>query len=276
MFRTTFFTLAMAAATAVCTSCGTDNRADGAAGMATDSVVVDTTVALDNGTGAPACRLSLSVKYLKGGRQAQTINDTLLRNGVLTPDYLSLTKERISPANAVDSFVRRFLADYREEYGRMYRSDREHADAYSYEYRVRTDVETNGKGILTYITTAYAASGTARATRQTVALNFNTKTGRMLRLGDIFVAGHEEGLKEAVTGQMLDDFGVDDMEELNAKSVFANTGVYVPENFIIGRDNITFIYCENEIACRDMGEIRVTLPLRTIRKLIRKDYEQHT
>lgn len=266
----------MAAAAAVCTSCGTDNRAGGAAGIATDSIVVDTAVALDNGAGAPACRLSLSVKYFRGGRQAQAINDTLLRNGVLTPDYLSLTKERMSPANAVDSFVRRFLAEYHEEYGRMYRSDREHADAYSYEYRVRTDVETNGKGILTYIATAYAASGTARATRQTVALNFNAATGRMLRLGDIFVAGHEEGLKEAVTEQILDDFGLDDMAQLKAKTVFAGTDVYVPENFIIGRDDITFIYCENEIAPRDMGEIRVTLPMRRLKKLIRKDYEQHT
>lgn len=274
MFRTSFFTVVIMFIACISVSCGRNTKATtDNLGMEIDSITVDTAVSLGNETNAPTCKINLSIKYFKGGKHARMINDTLLRNGVLTPDYLSLSNESLSPVHAVDSFVRRFLSDYREEYGRMYRSDREHAASYNYEYTVKTDVRSNGEDIMTYIASVYINGGGTQGTHQTLALNFNVKTGKMLRLSDIFVPGHEQGLKEAIVEQLYDDYDADNIEELNEKTIFANIDIYAPENFIIGEDDITFIYCENEIACRDMGEIRVTIPISDLKKLIRKDYE---
>jgi len=242
-------------------------------GIMTDSIVVDTAVSLGNGTDAPQCRISLSIQYIKEGPVAKVINDTLLRSGILSPDYLSLTQENIGAVQAVDSFIHRFTDDYKQVYGAMYRKDREHASSYNYEYKVKTAAESNRKNILTYTAAVYIYGGGAYGTNQTIAMNFDTRTGKKLRLEDIFVPGYEAGLQDLISEQLCDDHDADNIGELREKSIFAGTDVYISGNFIINSESITFIYCENEIACHDMGEIRVTVPLSDLRKIIRKDYE---
>lgn len=274
MLGKSFHTIVITVALCVAVSCGHGGKTGmDSIGMDIDSIVADTAVALGGGNGTPTCRLSLRIQYLKGGRQACAINDTLLRNGILIPDYLSLTDKAISPRHAVDSFIGRFIADYRREYGAMYSGDHEHAATYCYDYSVRTATESNRKNILTYIATEHIRSGETQGTRQTVAINFNAVTGKRLTLGDIFVPGHTERLKEIITERLLDDYDADNIGELNGKTIFAGIDVYASENFIIGRKDITFIYCENEIACRDIGEIRVKVPMSDLKKIIKKDYE---
>lgn len=274
MFKYSFYTIIALIACIIFIACSGGRNTDMSCFMMnTDSVVVDTAVTLDNANAAPQCRICITMKYLKGGKHAKTINDTLIRNGILTPDYLSLTDESISPAQAVDSFVKRFLEDYRNEYGKMYQSDKEHAQAYSYIYEIKTDMQCNRENTLTYIASVRMKSGDTQGTRQTIAMNFNTKTGRMIRLDDIFVPGHEEKLKEAVTRRMLDDNDAENMDELNDATIFAGIDVYVPDNFIINKNSLTFVYCENEVATRERGEIRVTVPLSDLKKIMKKEYE---
>ena len=42
------------------------------------------------------------------------------------------------------------------------------------------------------------------------------------------------------------------------KDIYLQTGIiYVPDNFIIEKDGISFIYCQDEIAPHEEGEIRI-------------------
>lgn len=242
-------------------------------GIEIDSIVKDTVVSLGNEVGASTCELSLNIKYLKGEKKAQEINDTLIRNGLLTPDYLSLTDEKLSVKQAVDSFINRFLADYINEYGKMYRKDKDHATSYNYKYQVKTSVESNREHIITYIASIYIHGGGTHGINQTIAMNFNTESGKRQKITDIFVPGYDEKLKNAIIEQLCDDRNCNNIDDLRSMSIFSGIDVYVPDNFIIDKNNITFIYCEDEIAYHDMGEIRITIPLSDIKDIIKKEYD---
>lgn len=237
-------------------------------GIEFDSVVVDTSLALVDGPNAPSCRVNLSLQYIKGGK-AQMINDTLIRSGLLMPDYLSLSHERIDFKAAVDSFVSRYLTDYKREYGPLYREDKEHGASYNCSYTVKTQTQSAGDDILNYIAGISTYGGGAYPVNQTLVLNFNMKTGHLIRLQDLFVPGYQETLKDLIAEQMMKKFKSEDMDELKKQAIFADGNIYVPENFMIGEDDITFIYCEDEVAPHAVGEIRLTFSKNDLRKILK-------
>lgn len=240
-------------------ACKSGNGQHRVAGFDIDSVVVDTLVALDGKKDAPACELSLHLCYLKGDEQAQRLNDTLLRAGILMPDYFSLNKEKLSVKELVDSFARRFTAEYLAEYGPLYRADKEHADAYRVQYRVKTQFEEKDDGIITNTANIYSYGGGAYGINQTIVLNIDTKSGKIVRLADILSEDGEEQAKNMVVEKLAKQFDVKTLEELQEKGIFANADVYLPENFILSRKTVTLIYGEDEIAPHAMGEIRVEM-----------------
>lgn len=275
MFKNFFIILTIIFACGMFFSCGNNGKEARMHedGIEIDSIVTDTIVSLGKETGAPTCELSLNIQYLKKGKKAKEINDTLIRSGVLTPDYLSLTQEQLTVKQAVDSFSNRFLADYVSEYGKMYRKDKEHAASYNYKYIVKTSAESNRKHVITYMASIYIHGGGRHGINQTIAMNFNAENGKMLRINDIFVPGHDERLKNIIIEQLCDDRNCNGIDELRNASIFSGIDIYVPDNFIIGKNNITFIYCEDEIACHDIGEIRVTIPVSDLKNIMKKEYE---
>ena len=141
-------------------ACGKKQGTVRVAGYEIDSVVIDTTVALTTQEGAPTCQLSLHLHYLKEDK-AQGLNDTLLRAGILLPDYFSLSKEKLTVKELADSFVGRYLEEYLTEYAPLYRSDQEHATAYNVEYRVHTRFQESANGVLTNLADVYSYGGGA-------------------------------------------------------------------------------------------------------------------
>ncbi|MCR5132057.1 MAG: RsiV family protein [Prevotella sp.] len=239
-------------------SCGSKNKVSHVGGFAVDSVVLDTVVSLTSAENAPTCELKLHLHFLKE-EKATALNDTLLRAGILTPDYFSLNKEKLSVKNLVDSFARRYLEEYLEEYAPLYRADTEHASAYNVKYFVQTHFEESADDILTNIANVYTFGGGAHGIKQTLALNIDTKKARIIRLSDLFKDANDRKLKEVVMAQMQKDFEVESFEQLQEKGIFTNGDTYLSENFILAADEITFIYGEDEIAPHSVGEIRVKM-----------------
>ena len=269
--RTGYCIFTLIAAVILCIgACSGNKGATDLKGYAIDSIKADTTVYLDKGDGSPNCVLDLNIAYIKKGKHGEMINDTLMRCGILTPDYLSLRSTKLSPEEAVDSFIKRFAGEYKEEYGAMYRSDKTHASSYGYEYRVRTHVENNTDGVLTYIANIYMHGGGEYGVNQTKAFNFSLDTGRMISLNNFFVPGYENNLKEILTEQICEDFDADDIDGLKSQQLFCGIDVYIPENFILEDDYICFIYCESEIASRNMGEIRVCIDYSDIKHIMKE------
>ena len=77
----------------------------------------------------------------------------------------------------------------------------------------------------------------------------------MLTLEDVFIS--DVAIKDMIVEKLIKQFDVDSFDQLKEKYIFADGQVYVPDNFILEDDKVTFIYCEDEIAPHEIGEIRV-------------------
>lgn len=235
-----------------------------------DSIKVDTTLSLTNDTAGPNCHIKLSLTYAKGTR-ADQINDSLLRSGVLSPDYLSLSDKHIGVSEAVDSFVSRYLNEYRKFYGELYKADKESAKTYYCEYLLSSNVLTDNSDYYTYIASVYNYMGGAHGSTLSIARNINVKNGKLVTLKDLFVPGYEKPLQEEIIKALCEKYEAKDLKSLSEKTtIFDGIDVYASDNFIIGRKGITFIYSPDEIACHAAGEIRVDVSNDALSRLFKK------
>ncbi len=233
-----------------------------------DSIMVDTTVFLDDGPKSPSCHLRLSVTYAIGPN-ADNINDSIIRSGVLSPDYLSLSGERLTTEQAVDSFTRRYLDDYLADYGALYRADRT-LSCLNCEYFVGTEVKDDVEGYYTYIANVYNYGGGAHGNSVVITKNIDARTGKILGLKDLFLPGYEGALEEAIVRDLCEQYGARDLDALRNQHFFMGIDPYAPDNFIIGRKDITFIYSPDEIAPHAVGEIRASIRKDDIKSLLKK------
>ena len=252
----------------LCLGCGNKDSISQTVGVEFDSICVDTVAPLVNSTNSPKCEVSLHLLYAKG-ENADKMNYTILRSGILTPDYLSLSNEKLSVKQSVDSFVNKYISDYMKEYGALYRDDKEHGASYDCTYKVRTRVFSNMENTITYEASISTYGGGAHGIEQTIVKNYDVKKGKLLTLNDIFVPGYEEKLLEAIIKKMAEQFDVKDIEELKNKYIFSGGNPYITENMMIEDENITFIYCEDEIAPHALGEIRITIDKDDIEKILK-------
>ena len=123
--------------------------------------------------------------------------------------------------------------------------------------------------MLNYIARIYLFGGGEHGITQTIVKNFDVKTGHLYTLDDVFVSGYEIFVKEKIIDKLAGKYDVKSLDELREKYIFADGNVYVPDNFILDDDLLTFIYCEDEIAPHDFGEIRVEFDKGELKKYLR-------
>lgn len=251
-------------------SCGgnTGKRGNASDSITFDSIKVDSTLSLTEDTAGPRCHVSLCLTYAKG-KNADMINDSIIRSGILSPDYFSITSEKISPEMAVDSFVKRYLAEYRQDYGEIYRAVGGGA-SFNCDYIVKTYVIDDNDKYFTYIANVYSYGGGAHGNSVVIARNIDISTGKIVSLKDLFVPGFDEELNDLIVKALCDKYEVNGIEGLHEKTIFSGIDVYAPDNFIIGKDDITFIYSPDEIACHAEGEIRVSIKNDDMERLLKK------
>lgn len=249
-------------------ACGGDKATARFGGVEFDSVVIDSMVSLGKSKDAPKCEVKLSIQYAKGDK-AQQLNDTLLRSGILVPDYFSMNNGKLDVRQVADSFVCKYLSDYVRDYGKLYQEDTEHGASYNCQYFVRTETRKGGDNVLNYIAHVYLFGGGEHGITQTIVRNFDVKTGHLYTLDDVFVSGYEAFVKEKIIDKLAEKYDVKSLDGLREKFIFADGNVYITDNFILDDDRLTFIYCEDEIAPHDLGEIRVEFDKGDLKKYMR-------
>lgn len=234
-----------------------------------DSLKVDSTVFLSEDTTGPRCHVSLSFTYAKG-KNADYINDSIIRSGILSPDYFSITSQKLTMKEAADSFVNRYLSEYKKDYGELYKADKEHWMSLNCEYLVNTMVTQENEKYYTYTASIYNYGGGAHGNSITIIKNIDVETGKIVTLKELLVPGYQNELNQLIIKDLCKKFDAKDLKELNEKTVFFGMDVYPSENFIIGKKNITFVYSPDEIAFHAAGEIRVEISNSDIEDLFKK------
>ena len=236
-------------------------------GVVLDTLVADTTAVLSDSATQARCQISLQLLTF-ANKEYLSLNDSLLHADILSPDYLSLSGKHFSPREAVDSFVRRYVEDYREFYSGIY-ADEANAEAASISYKATATLEEGKDSILNYVAQISNSQGSV-STDYRVCLNLDLPTKRILRLEDVFVHGAEKGLADAITAKLQSQASVKSLEELRQAGFFVNSEPYATQNFILKDRTTTFVYVMGEIADRSKGEIEVEVKNADIKPLFKR------
>lgn len=232
-----------------------------------DSIVVDSIVNLSTIQNSPTAEIHLNIKYATG-KKSEKINDSILHCGILIPDYLALISTPLSPQQALDTFLVKYIADYKKSYGDLYARDKEHGASYNMKYSCNTHV-TSFRGMFCYVAEVYYYAGGAHGQNLTIVKNIDSSTGQIIRNIDLFVPGYEERLTELIVEKLCKRFKADNLKDLQDKGIFMVADPYVTENVLIGEKSFTFIYCDTEIAPHTMGEIRVDVERDEVKDIMR-------
>lgn len=241
-------------------SCGGSAKAmTDADTLSFDTINVDTIVPFSDAEDSPRCELKLNILCAKGPN-SDLINDSIIKylfnDNMYKPADDAPTGQTIEQAK--DSFVVSYIKYYKEECAELARAGVLGASS-NYEYVVNTKVINGRDNIVNYIIEGYSYTGGAHGSSFTVAMNFDTATGVCIQKDNAFVNTPDSVIQSKIIDKLLSEYKVKDMEGLKNIGVFAFSDAYVPDNFILGLDSVTFIYMSDEIAPHALGEIRVSL-----------------
>lgn len=240
---------------------------------AVDSVLMDTTVYLDKGNAeSPKCQVKINFKYLKSAQA----NDSLtgIVNKVLEETFSSAHAGAVSPVAFVSSIKENLASDYLKDVQKSYETDVKNgmkADEipnwYNYEYDINSELTEGKDSIWNYKVTTFQNTGGAHPNTWGRWVNVDATNGKVLDKKNLFVKGTEEKICQLILPQLLAEANkrletdtLTCVEGLNQVGILLDTDLYIPDNFLLGKDGVTFLYNRYDIAPYYLGQFELTVP----------------
>lgn len=247
-------------------ACGSGNGDDKSIGF--ETLTKEKTVSITNESGAPACsvRLELACAKESAGERAKAINNAVASQ--------LLNMEGLSLKQAADSFANSYTRGYVKNFAPLYREDRNDPEKrawYEYHYNINSETTDGREGVTIYTAIVDYYEGGAHGINQKIVMNFDNKTGKLLTLRDIFVPGFEQRLNEMLLNALVEKADAKDESDLRDRGYLYAMDMFAPENFVLGKKSVTFVYNHYEIASYDKGIIELELSYDDLEELIELD-----
>lgn len=240
-------------------------------GLTFDTISVDTTsVLIPNDSISPKCSLSISLQIARG-KDAKKINQAIISADILMPGYVDTGTKHLTPRQYVDSFACHYINDYTRDYAPLYLDDKENATSYDDVYNVSTTTQSTHEGFICYIANITHYGGGTHETQQTLVRNISIRTGKVLTLDSVFNHGYEQKLHAELTKALCKKFKVSNIAQLAEKNILVDGKIYAPDNFILFKHKIQFIYNPDEIAPHDIGEIKIDVSRKALKGLMQNN-----
>lgn len=226
------------------------------------------TVAYCKGSDGPKCSISISLHHAQGPN-AHVINDSILKSGIFVDEELRRGEKKTVPKAikiVVKNHIKGFKADVKEVISAGGGNIEAMSDCY---YNVSSSVEYGIRGIINYRASYDAYLGGAHGSANTFYLNFDPETGRMYKTSDIVAQGADDRLSEAIAMRIAQNHNCQSVDDLkDREGIFDIFDPYVPDNFVMGKDSITFVYQCEEIGPYAVGEISAKFAYKELEGLI--------
>lgn len=255
----------------------TGNRSEEVDRMTVDSIPMDTIVYLDKeNPESPTCQIKINFTYLKSSEANDSLAGVI--NKVLEEAFSSAHTGAASPESFVASIKESLVNDYLRDVQTPYQTDVKNgmkADEipnwYNYEYDINSELTEGKDSIWNYKVTTFQNTGGAHPNTWSHWVNVDATSGKSLSKKDVFVKGTEEKICQLILPQLLAEAN----EKLNTDTLtcvaglqevglLLETDLYVPDNFLLGKDGVTFLYNRYDIAPYYMGAFELTVPYQDI------------
>lgn len=157
-----------------------------------------------------------------------------------------------------------FLQQFREDAAALV-SDSSLSETLNYSKLYSTEVFYNQGGLLSLGLSEYQYLGGAHGMLYTRCANFNLRTGKRIRLSDLFSPGFETRLKAELNAAAKAKYQVKDLSE-----VLLVNEIEPGDNFYLSESGICFSYLPYEIAPFVMGEPLIYVSYTKLKDILKK------
>ena len=218
---------------------------------------------------SPYCDFSIDFTYLNDTDSIAALINEVVQGEFLGGDYANLT-----PEAAVDSFKNTYLREYRKEVGELYRKERTEAATdeeipawFGQTYSLVTFVEEGRGGVINASANYFIDMGGAHPHQWSRWLNFDFVTGKVLVKEDVFHEGTQKDIEilllqklVAIQAELNPDTEVKTLDDLQELGFLQMTDMYIPDNFLLGKNALMFLFNRYDIAPYSAGEIVIEVP----------------
>ena len=181
-----------------------------------------------------------------------------------------------NPHEAVSQFVDNYLREYKEDRYEYYVSERSNCQeedtsflnhAYSAYLSIEGTISRGCNDIVGFMVNQEVYNGGAHPVSTTYYVNFNPVTGEEVKISDFFLSGTLDQLTDRITQAIASNNGVRNMEELQDLGYDV---IGTPQEYLFGRDSVTFYYNVYEIGPYALGPTEVKIAYKDLEDIMVK------
>ncbi|MBR3455707.1 MAG: DUF3298 domain-containing protein [Bacteroidaceae bacterium] len=222
---------------------------------------------------SPQCEVFVHMPFLPTDGDEDVRKVATKINNQLLKEFFNSVGE---PHEAVSQFVENYLKEYKEDRYEYYVSERSTCEAedtsflnhaYSAYLSIEGAITPGREGIVGFTVNQEVYNGGAHPVSTTYYVNFNTVTGDEVKISDLFLTGTLDQLTDRITKAIAQNNGVRDKDEL------LNLGydeIGTPQEYLFGRDSITFFYNVYEIGPYALGSTEVKIAYKDLEDIMVK------
>ena len=142
---------------------------------------------------------------------------------------------------------------------------------YNYEYEINSELQEGKDSIWNYAVTTFQYTGGAHPNTWAQWVNIDAANGKKLDKSEVFAKGAEEDICRLILDKLLAEANkkletdtLTCVEGLQAVGILLDTDLYVPDNFLLEKEGVTFLYNTYDIAPYYMGRFQLTVPYEEI------------
>jgi hypothetical protein len=234
---------------------------------------------LAEGDNSPYCDFSIDFTYLN---EADSI--AMHMNRIIQGEFLGYDYAALEPEVAVDSFKNTYLVDYRNEVGPIFEKEREKASSedeipawFSQTYSLVTFVEEGRSGVVNATANYFVDMGGAHPNQWARWINLDFVTGRILAKDEVFHLEAGADIETILLKKLISmqaeahpDMQVNSLEDLQNMGFLQHTNMFIPDNFLLSKRGMLFLFNRYDIAPYSAGEIVIEVPYEEIGHLLKK------
>ena len=229
---------------------------------------------LTDDASSPFCDFSIDYTCLeaKDDSIAELINHAIQR------EWLGDAYATLAPEMAVDSFMNVYIRNYRDEVGALYEADKAKATNgegipqwYDQTYSLVTFVEEGHAGTVNASANWFVDMGGAHPNQWSRWMNFDFVTGRLLTINEVFLPSARKDIESLLLDKLIrlqaeqhPEENVASLEDLQKLGFLQMTNIYIPDNFLLGKEAVLFLFNRYDIAPYSAGEIVIKVPYEEI------------
>ena len=245
--------------------CGLSSNGD----SAYRHVFIEEEARLADTDNSPYCDFAIDFTYLDEVDSVAVRMNRNIQREFLGDDYATL-----DPVAAVDLFRNTYLADYRNEVGAIFEKERANASSedeipawFSQTYSLVTFVEEGQSGVVNATANYFVDMGGAHPHQWSIWLNFDFVTGRILEKEDVFHLEASADIEALLLDKLIrmqaeehPDMQVNSLEDLQNMGFLQHTNMFIPDNFLLSKRGMLFLFNRYDIAPYSAGEIVIEVP----------------